>query len=324
MTELSKFSELIHQTIDKTDFGKEPPELYDPIYYIMSKGGKRLRPMLALISYSLYKEDIEQALNPAVAIEVFHNFTLMHDDIMDNAPIRRGRATVHEKWNDNVAILSGDVMLVKAYDLLLSVPKDTIHQVIFSFNQCAAGVCEGQQLDMNYEHKDHISEDLYLEMIRKKTAVLIGFSLELGAMLAQAPEKEQHILREFGELIGLGFQLKDDWLDVYAEGEKFGKQIGGDILANKKTYLLIKALELANEQQHSSLMKWLQMKAFDPREKIHAVKSIYDQLGINQITQKKMNEIFHNAFDILKGLSVEKAKMDLLTTFSHKLINRDK
>lgn len=227
---------LIEKEIAKYQYGESPAELYEPISYIMALGGKRLRPLLTMLSYSLYRNDPEKILKAAVAVEVFHNFTLMHDDIMDNAPLRRGQATVHEKWNANVAILSGDVMLVKAYDLLLESNPARLKEVIAKFNKCAAEVCEGQQHDMNFETLSQVNESEYLEMIRQKTSALLGFSLELGAILADAPESDCLLLKNMGESIGMGFQLQDDLLDVYADQEKFGKLVGGDIIANKKRF----------------------------------------------------------------------------------------
>jgi geranylgeranyl diphosphate synthase type II len=237
------YLKLIEAEIKRNKFGKEPASLYEPIRYLMGLGGKRMRPLLTLLSYSLYKDDVKSIVPFAVAIEAFHNFTLMHDDIMDNAPLRRGDKTVHEKWNVNTAILSGDVMLVKVYDMLLSLDAEKLKPVLQKFNTCAAEVCEGQQWDMEFETLASVSESQYINMIRLKTAVLLGFSLEFGAILANSSVEDQNALREFGVNIGIGFQLKDDLLDAYADPKKFGKQVGGDIIANKKTYLLIKALE---------------------------------------------------------------------------------
>jgi geranylgeranyl diphosphate synthase type II len=248
----------------------------------------------------------------------------MHDDIMDKAPLRRGKATVHEKWDNNVAILSGDVMFVKAYDLLLSVDPSLLPRVIQRFNECAIGVCEGQQIDMNFEQEEKVSESAYIDMIRKKTAVLIGFSLELGAILAQAPEGDQQRWRDFGEKIGIGFQLKDDWLDVYADSDKFGKQVGGDIAANKKTYLLIKALEMAQGEDKATLVDWLSREHFSHEEKVAAIMDIYDRLNIKNLAVKKMNLFFNSAFADLEQLSEQNNAVEILKEFSHNLINREK
>src|SRR5690606_8928008 len=218
--------------IQQLDFGSQPKELYEPIAYLMGLGGKRIRPLLTLLAYTLYREDYQKILTPAVAVEVFHNFTLMHDDIMDDAPLRRGKASVHEKWNRNTAILSGDVMLVMVYDMLLEIPSPKLGLCLKYFNRTAAEVCEGQQFDMNFESKENVSEAEYLEMIRLKTAVLLGFSLFFGAILAEADFEDAKKLYDFGVNIGIGFQLKDDLLDVYADKSKFGKQVGGDIVSN--------------------------------------------------------------------------------------------
>src|SRR5690554_2087299 len=268
--------------IQSLNFGEAPNELYEPISYLMNLGGKRIRPLLTLMAYSLYQEDYKAILSPALAVEIFHNFTLMHDDIMDDAPLRRGKATVHEKWNANTAILSGDVMMVKAYDMLLEVPSDKLSVCMRHFNRTAAEVCEGQQLDMNFENREVVSEDEYLNMIRLKTAVLLGFALQYGALLAGAPEEDVQRLYDFGVSIGIGFQLKDDLLDVYADKAKFGKQVGGDIIANKKTYLLIKAKELAANRDTKELRDWENAADFDKEEKVKAVTALYDRLGIRE------------------------------------------
>jgi len=323
LKELNLYSDLLNKELDKIDFGQHPKELYDPIRYILTLGGKRMRPILALLAYTLYKDRPEDILRPALAVEVFHNFTLMHDDIMDNAPLRRGKATVHEKWNHNVAILSGDTMFVKAYDLLLEVPTEKLPGIIRSFNRCAVEVCEGQQIDMNFESIDRVSEADYIEMIRLKTAVLLGFSLELGAVLGHASPEDAQLLRSFGENIGIGFQLKDDLLDVYGDQAKFGKQVGGDIIANKKTFLLIEALEKSNADDRNRLENWLMVKQFDKEEKVLAVKQIYDRNGIRQMTERKMNEFFEKGLKQLDGLHVSPEKKRLLKDFADYLIARD-
>ena len=259
--------------------------------------------MLVMLSYSIYKKDAEKIVSYAAAVEAFHNFTLMHDDIMDKAPLRRGKATVHEKWNVNTAILSGDVMLVRVYDMFLSLEGSKLNQVLRAFNQCAAEVCEGQQWDMEFESKIKVTEAQYIEMIRLKTAVLLGFSLELGAILADAPEADQIALREFGVNIGIGFQLKDDLLDVYADQKKFGKQVGGDIISNKKTFLLIMALEKAKGKQQKELKEWLSAKKFNAKKKVAAITGIYDALEIAELTEIKINQYFEKGFDRLKEVN---------------------
>ena len=313
----------LESEIRKHRFGKEPASLYEPIRYIMALGGKRLRPMLTLLAYSLYKDDAKSVITYAVAVEAFHNFTLMHDDIMDKAPLRRGKQTVHEKWNVNTAILSGDVMLVKVYDMLLRIEPSILKTVLSSFNRCAADVCEGQQWDMEFETQSGISEAQYLKMIRLKTAMLLGFSLEIGAILAGAPEQDCKALREFGINIGIGFQLKDDLLDAYADPKKFGKQVGGDIIANKKTYLLIKALEKADGKTKRELNHWLSLKKFGKQAKITAIKEIYDRLKIPQLAEKKVNSYFEKSFASLDFLQGNPSRKEDLKNYTKSLIERE-
>lgn len=315
------YLKLIESLIKKQDYGAQPKSLYEPIRYIMKLGGKRLRPMLTLLSYSLYENDVNKVVPYAVAVEAFHNFTLMHDDIMDKAPLRRGKATVHEKWNTNTAILSGDVMLVKVYDLFLSLDSTKLKHVLPVFNQCAAEVCEGQQWDMEFETKTKVTEKQYIEMIRLKTAVLLGFSLELGALLADATQEDRKALRDFGVNIGIGFQLKDDLLDVYADQKQFGKQVGGDIIANKKTFLLIKALEKAKGKDRKELEQWLSMKKFNTQKKVTAITALYDKLNIRTITENKINEYFEKGFANIAPLG-DKSKV--LVQFAKELAERQK
>jgi geranylgeranyl diphosphate synthase type II len=291
----------------------------------MSLGGKRIRPLLSLLAYGMYGKNPEEILSQAAAVEVFHNFTLMHDDIMDQAPLRRGQATVHEKWNANIAILSGDVMLVRAYDLLLPTAPELLPEVIRLFNKTAAEVCEGQQLDMNFEAYQTVQEEEYLEMIKLKTAVLLGFALQLGAVLAGAEKGNAEKLYSFGVNIGVGFQLMDDLLDVYADQAKFGKQVGGDIIANKKTFLLIKALELAKGPQLEELQRLLALQEFDKAQKVAAVKAIYEQLGIRQLTEEKMQSFFEEGFRQFEGLQAkDTAYQQALRSVTEELIHREK
>ena len=313
----------INKRLSELKFGNDPTELYEPIRYIMALGGKRMRPLLVLLAYRLFKKDDDQIIDQAISVEVFHNFTLMHDDIMDNAPLRRGKETVHEKWDSNVAILSGDVMLVKAYEFLAQSPSGDIRDILKAFNDCALGVCEGQQFDMNFESTSKVQEAEYLEMIKMKTAILLGYSLQLGAMLAESSNENCHLLYDFGCDIGIGFQLMDDLLDVYADQDKFGKQVGGDIIANKKTFLMIKALELANEAQRKQLNHWIGAVSFNNTDKVEAVTAIFNEIGIKQLTEKKMNTYFQQGFKSLDKLSVtDEAKQPLLDLVDF-LINRD-
>lgn len=321
--ELQAFTDLINNEIENLPLHGKPEELYEPIRYILQLGGKRLRPLLALLAYSLYKEEVKDIIKPAVAVEVFHNFTLMHDDIMDQAPLRRGRETVHQKWNNNIAILSGDVMMVKVYELLLEIEPALSKKVIGAFNKCAAEVCEGQQLDMNFEEISSVSEDEYLNMVELKTAVLLGFSLKMGAQLGGADEFSCQLLYNFGKNMGIGFQLKDDLLDVYADDTKFGKLLGGDIIANKKTFLLIKALQEAKGSDKSELENWLQKDHFEPSEKVAAVRAIYDNLNVKKITENRVQEFFSKGLESLQKLKVKDEKKSILNSFANYLINRE-
>jgi geranylgeranyl diphosphate synthase, type II len=316
---LNQQKKLIESEIARQKYGSQPKSLYEPIRYIMSLGGKRLRPLLTVLAYSLYKSNVKEVIKYAVAVEAFHNFTLLHDDIMDKAPLRRGKATVHEKWNVNTAILSGDVMLVRVYDMFLELEGEKLKSVLEIFNQCAAEVCEGQQWDMEFESKKKVTEAQYIEMIRLKTAVLLGFALELGAVLADAPDSDRKALREFGTNIGIGFQLKDDLLDVYADQKKFGKQVGGDIIANKKTYLLIKAIEKAKGKDKVELVQWLASKKFDKRKKVKAVTAIYDKLNIASLTEQRIDFYFSKGFKSLEALSTDSSALKL---FAQELIKR--
>ena len=318
--------DLINNRIETLDFGRNPKELYDPIRHIMELGGKRLRPLLSLLSYSIYTDDenLNEILDIAIGIELFHNFTLVHDDIMDNASIRRGKKTIHEKWNVNTAILSGDVMMIKVYDYLLQVDSQYLSDVIKTFNACAVEVCEGQQKDMNFESSEAVSESDYLDMITQKTAVLLGFSTELGGILAGSSDTDRELLKEFGTKIGIGFQLKDDLLDLYADQNIFGKKIGGDIVENKKTHLYIKAKELASEEQRKSLEYWYNKDSFVTDEKITAVKGLFDAIGVKKVTENLMNEYFLSAFRALGKLSITNAKKERLIEFSKQLIDRQK
>ncbi len=320
---IQEILESLNREISRQQYGRHPTELYEPIRYIMSLGGKRLRPALTLLGSQLFTDHWQPFVRPAIAVEVFHNFTLMHDDIMDAAPLRRGQPTVHHRWNPNVAILSGDVMLVCAYDLLLEADHAKLPAVLKKFNRCAADVCEGQQLDMNFERLPTVSEADYLNMIRLKTAVLLGFSLEMGGMLAGAGAAQTGLLYEMGVNIGTGFQLKDDLLDVFGEQAKFGKQVGGDILANKKTFLLIEALELAKGNAAETLQYWLNAQDYDPQEKVRAVTEIYNSLNIRNVTEVKMNGFFDKGLQCLENIAVPEARKQPLRNFVEQLIHRE-
>ncbi len=322
LTTLPRIQKLIADGIEQLEYGSQPAELYEPISYIMSLGGKRLRPALTLMAYYMYHDDPENALDHALAVEMFHNFTLMHDDIMDEAPLRRGQPAVHEKWNANTAILSGDVMLVKVYEQFLKSHREKLPEVLSRFNKCAAEVCEGQQLDMMFESREEVGEEEYLEMIRLKTAVLLGFSLELGALLAGAPEEDLDALREFGTLMGIAFQLKDDYLDVYGDHEKFGKQVGGDILSNKKTFLLINTMKQAESEQRATLDHWISVNN-DDETKISVITGLYNELGIDQLTRTSVDEYFAAAFRELKKVNAPLNRRAILRQFAESLMDRD-
>jgi len=321
LEKINRYRQQINQEFENLKLSDNSNEIYEPIRYMLSLGGKRFRPLLVLLGYELFKTDIDKILKPALAVELFHNFTLMHDDIMDKAPLRRGRATVHEKWNANVAILSGDVMFVKVYELLKDVPLEVLPLVLSLFNRCAIEVCEGQQLDMGFEIRDSVSEAEYLEMIRLKTAVLIGFSLQLGALLAGASSDDCESLKDFGEKVGVGFQLKDDILDVYGEQQKFGKKRGGDIIANKKTFLLIKAQE--NPLHRQKLDKLLLSDDLGEDDLVSGVTRIYDEIGVKGITETKMNSFFEEAFEDLSSIEIDDQRKQHLINFTNHLISRD-
>ena len=320
------FLAALEEEISRLDIGQNPSELYDPIHYLLRLGGKRIRPVLCLLTYSLFKSDWEKQVPAALSVEIFHNFTLMHDDIMDKAPLRRGKQTVHEKWNDNIAILSGDVMLVNAYQYLNKVEGLSLVQfqhLLGRLSRIAAEVCEGQQFDMNFESRDDVTVEEYIEMIRLKTSVLIGFSMEMGGLLASAPASVSDSLYRIGETIGLGFQLKDDLLDVYGDPEKFGKQPGGDIVANKKTYLLIKAFEKAKDSTLGSLEAWVAATDYDAAEKVHAVTAIYDSLNLKAETEAVIASYFDQAFTEIQTLAISEEQKSALVKFMSGLVDRE-
>ena len=302
----------INSHISDIQFTRTPAGLYDPIKYVLSMGGKRIRPVLMLMAYNLYKEDVSSIYDPATAIEVYHNYTLLHDDLMDRADMRRGKTTVHKVWNDNTAILSGDAMLVLAYQYMAASSSEHLKEVMDLFSLTALEICEGQQMDMNFESREDVKEEEYLEMIRLKTAVLLAASLKIGAILGGASPEDAENLYDFGMQIGVAFQLQDDLLDVYGDPEVFGKKIGGDILCNKKTYMLIKALNRADEKQREELNRWLNAETFQPAEKIEAVTEIYNQLNIRNVCENKMREYYTLAMESLAAVAVaEERKKEL-------------
>lgn len=315
---------IIEKELHNLLLDNEPKELYEPIRYILSIGGKRIRPALVIMGCNLFSDNIEAAVNPAIAIEMFHNFTLLHDDIMDNAVVRRNKPTVHEKWNKNIALLSGDAMLIKAYEFISKSDPSILVPVLEVFNKTSVEVCEGQQYDMNFEHRQSVLVDEYLKMIELKTAVLIGASLKIGAITGKAKNEDANNLYEFGKNLGLAFQLQDDLLDVYANPETFGKDNGGDIVSNKKTYLLITALNLAQGAVRQDLTEWLQMKEFKKEVKIKAVTKIFDNLRIEALTREKADEYFQRAFISLDKIPVDENRKTSLKEFAVKLMGRNK
>jgi len=302
---------------------KQPRELYEPENYILSLGGKRLRPLMALVACDIFDADPKLALNSALSVELFHNFSLMHDDILDAAPLRRNKETVHTKWNTNIAILSGDVMLTKAFRVLENYPAEIFKQLSVLFSQTAIYVCEGQQLDMNFERNNNVTVDEYINMITGKTAVLLGCSLKMGAINAAAGKQEQENIYEFGKHLGIAFQLLDDLLDAYADDAgNFGKQNGRDIISNKKTFLLLKAFELANTHQQKELNRLLELKENKSEEKIAGVKNIFDSLEIKKICFAKADEHTQLAIGYLSKLNANESKKEQLKQFGLELLKR--
>ena len=301
---------------------RHPATLYDPIRYVLSLGGKRIRPTLMLLSYNLYRDDPETILPSACALETYHNHTLLHDDLMDRADLRRGHETVHKKWNANTAILSGDSMLVLAYHLMLQCVPPKLKAVLDLFTETALEIGEGQQYDMDFESRDGVREDEYIEMIRLKTSVLLACATKMGGILADAPAADADNLYKFGEQIGLAFQLQDDYLDVYGDAEVFGKAIGGDIVSNKKTYMLINAFNLANPSQLAELQRWTGAETFDPCEKIDAVTRLYSEIGVDQLAQAKIKYYFEQSKKYLLSINVAEDRKTELQAYAERMMKR--
>lgn len=323
MKTLEDLRKLIRNSISNIDLNRSPQELYDPISYTLNLGGKRLRPALCLLACDMVNGEIQNALLPAIGIEVFHNFTLLHDDIMDKAPIRRGKPTVYKKWDENVAILSGDTMMALAYEYIMKAPEALLSKVFSVFNKTAIEVCEGQQYDMNFERRNDVTIDEYINMIRLKTAVLVAGSLKVGAIIGGADEETAKNLYNFGENIGIAFQLKDDLLDVFSDEEKFGKTTGGDILSNKKTFLYLKAFELANDDQEKLLNDLFTSKTTKTQEKIQRVKEIYETLNIKAETESKIESYYQRAQVCLSLIEIDSKKKIELIKFAENLKRRD-
>ena len=315
----------VQEFIARANYVREPMGMYEPIEYVLDLGGKRLRPVLMLLAYNLYKEDVDSILWQATGIETYHNFTLLHDDLMDKADMRRKRPTVHKKWNENTAILSGDAMLILSYRFMMDqCPVDKVQEVMRVFGQAALEVCEGQQWDMEFETRMDVTVDEYIEMIRLKTSVLLAASLKIGAVLGGASEKDADRLYDFGIRMGLAFQLQDDYLDVYGDPEVFGKKIGGDILCNKKTYMLITALEKADDVQKKELKKWIDDTiTCEPAEKVAAVTTIYNNVGIASLCKERIETYYQEGLRLLEEVEVDAPLKRHLYDFVFSLMNRN-
>lgn len=322
MINADQILKLVNDYLVQLPYDRRPASLYEPIRYVLSMGGKRIRPVLMLLSYNLFKEDPETILMPACALETYHNYTLLHDDLMDNADLRRGHETVHKKWNANTAILSGDSMLVLAYQRMQQCSSDKMSEVLALFTETALEIGEGQEYDMAFEHRDDVSEEEYIEMIRLKTSVLLACALKIGAILAGASKEDADNLYRFGEQIGLAFQLQDDFLDVYGDTRVFGKAIGGDITSNKKTFMLINALNHANEEQRRQLESWIGATEFDRDEKVAAVTRLYNEIGIDRMAQDKIAYYFEQSRKYLQAVSVDESRKAELAAYAQRMMNR--
>ncbi len=312
----------VNHFLENLPCDRQPITLYTPIHYVLSMGGKRIRPVLMLLAYQLYKDDPESILMQATALETYHNYTLLHDDLMDNADLRRGHETVHRKWNANQAILSGDSMLVLAYERMAQCPKDKLAQVLGIFTETALEIGEGQQYDIDFEQRTDVKEEEYIEMVRLKTSVLLACALKIGATLAGAPEEDLRNLYKFGEQVGLAFQLQDDFLDVYGDPQVFGKAIGGDIASNKKTYMLINAFNHANDAQREELTRWITAKTFDREEKVAAVTRLYNEIGVDKLALNKIAYYFDESKKYLDAVKVEEDKKTVLRQYAERMMSR--
>lgn len=322
MINADQILKLVNDYLVQLPYDRRPASLYEPIRYVLSMGGKRIRPVLMLLSYNLFKDDPETILMPACALETYHNYTLLHDDLMDNADLRRGHETVHKKWNANTAILSGDSMLVLAYQRMQQCSSDKMAEVLALFTETALEIGEGQEYDMAFEHRDDVSEEEYIEMIRLKTSVLLACALKIGAILAGASKEDADNLYRFGEQIGLAFQLQDDFLDVYGDTRVFGKAIGGDITSNKKTFMLINALNHANDDQRRQLESWIGATEFDRDEKVAAVTRLYNEIGIDRMAQDKIAYYFEQSRKYLQAVSVDESRKAELAVYAQRMMNR--
>ena len=314
---------MVNDYIEDATITRQPTSLYDPIKYVLSIGGKRIRPVLLLLTYNMYRDDIERVMPTAVGLETYHNYTLLHDDLMDKADMRRGMPTVHRKWDDNTAILSGDSMLVVAFQRVAQCPAENLQDILSLFTMTALEIGEAQQYDMDFENRMDVTEDEYIEMIRLKTSVLLACAVKMGAIMAGASDEDAKNLYAFGEKLGLAFQLQDDLLDVYGDPKVFGKAIGGDITSNKKTYMLINAILRANNEQREELIKWITTDNFDKEEKIKAVTKLYNKIGIRQLCEKKINDYFAEALTYLEKVNVPEEKKTALQRFTDQMMHRE-
>ena len=312
----------INAILKNHPYNRQPESLYNPVRYVLEQGGKRIRPILMMLAYELYKDHPEDIILPAVGLETYHNYTLLHDDLMDNADMRRGNQTVHKKWDANTAILSGDSMLVLAYRCMQQVSDNKLRPVLETFTETALQVGEGQQYDMDFEKRNDVSEEEYIEMIRLKTSVLLACALKMGALLADAPKEDTDNLYKFGEQMGLAFQLQDDYLDVYGDPKVFGKAVGGDITYNKKTYMLINAFNRANTHQREELIRWTTAKEFDKQEKILAVTQLYNEMTIDRLAQEKIACFFEQSRGYLDAVQVPEERKAYLREFAGRMMKR--
>lgn len=322
MIKADEILKLVNDYLDNLPYDRKPASLYEPVRYVLSMGGKRIRPVLMLLAYNMFKDDPEHILMPACALGTYHNYTLLHDDLMDNADLRRGHQTVHRKWDANTAILSGDSMLVLAYQRMAQCDAEKMPEVLALFTETALEIGEGQQYDMDFEQRNDVTEEEYIEMIRLKTSVLLACAMKIGAILAGASKEDADNAYRFGEKIGLAFQLQDDYLDVYGDTRVFGKAIGGDITSNKKTYMLINAFNRANQQQRSELEQWISAKEFDRDEKIAAVTRLYNEIGVDRLAQEKINFYFEESRKYLAAISVADERKAELTAYAQRMMKR--
>ena len=312
----------VNDFLDNLKYDRKPSGLYDPVKYVLSMGGKRIRPVLMLLSYGLFKDDVESVLMPACALETYHNYTLLHDDLMDNADMRRGHETVHRKWDANTAILSGDSMLVLADERMAKCNPVYLSDVLHTFTETALEIGEGQQYDMEFETRNDVTEDEYIEMIRLKTSVLLACAQKIGAILAGASKQDQDNLYKFGEQIGLAFQLQDDYLDVYGDPKVFGKKLGGDIICNKKTYMLINAYNRADAEQRRELQHWMEAETFNSDEKVAAVTAIYNKVGVDKLAIEKIAYYFEESKKYLDAVQVSDERKAELRLYAQKMMHR--